>query len=211
MPVDTDEGIILNKYSFSETSLVIHWLTKNNGLISTAARGVFKPKSKYFGKIDLFYYANIEFKKNTKSDLHSLNDIDLIETHNWIRSNIAALHQASYCAALIEKLVEKDTPITNIFYNFLAFLHSLNKQSVSITPLLWFEIKLLSEFGEFPYPKEVSSTETNYILSLLNSDSPIIIQIPDKVVNEINRYVLKYLPYNERLLSLRRKAISLVS
>lgn len=211
MPVDTDKGIILNKYSFSETSLIIHWLTKNNGLISTAARGVFKLKSKYFGKIDLFYYANIEFKKNTKSDLHSLNDIDLIETHNWIRSNIVALHQVSYCATLIEKLVEKDTPITNLFYNFLTLIQSLNKQNISLIPLFWFEIKLLSEFGEFPYLKEVSSTEPNYILSLLNSDSPINIQIPGRVINEINRYVLKYLPYNERLLSIRRKAINLAS
>lgn len=209
MPVDTDEGIILNKYSFSETSMVIHWLTKNNGLISTAARGVFKPKSKFFGKIDLFYYANIEFKKNIKSDLHSLNDVDLIKTHDWIRSNISALHQASYCATLIEKLVEKDTPITNLFYNFLTFVQSLNKQNASLIPLLWFEIKLLSEFGEFPYPKEVNSPEHNYIYLLVNSDSPINIQIPDKVINEINRYVLKYLPYNERLLNLRKKATNL--
>ncbi len=210
MPVETDEGIILNKYSFSETSIVIHWLTNNSGLISTAARGVFKPKSKYFGKIDLFYYANIEFKKNIKSDLHSLNDIDLISTHDWIRTNITALHQASYCATLIERLVEKDSPIPNIFKNFLTFIESLNKQSASLISLLWFEIKLLTDFGEFPYPKEVSLNELNYIQLLANSNSPQNIEIPKKIINDINRYVLKYLPNNERLLSIRKKATNLI-
>lgn len=211
MPDEIDEGIILNKYPFSETSLVIHWITKNLGLISTVARGVFRQNSKFSGKIDLFYRANIEFRKSLKSDLHSLKEVDLIETHQWIRENISALHQSSYCAALIENLIEKNTPIPNIFEYFATFLNFLKFKNDSPLPLLWFETKLLIESGELNLPKKIESNPglKSLFNALINSNTPqdLPADFNKTEIKSLINYNLYNFQFNERLLNLRKKAM----
>ncbi|MGC8742501.1 MAG: DNA repair protein RecO [Verrucomicrobiia bacterium] len=209
MSDEKDEGFVIKKYPFSETSLIIHWLTKNSGLISTIARGVFRQNSKFYGRIDLFYCANIEFKKSQKSDLYSLKEVDLIDACFWIRENISALHKASYAAILIEKIIPKNTPIPHIFALFSTFLNYLKNHSDSFAPVLWLETKLLIESGEFQIPeKHRSGKMIDTINILIKSDSPeSIVNLDLKELNQIAKVNLNSLALNEQQQNLRRKAL----
>lgn len=210
MSDEKDEGFVIKKYPFSETSLIIHWLTKNSGLISTIARGVFRQHSKFYGRIDLFYYANIEFKKSQKSDLYSLKEVDLTDACFWIRNNISALHKASYAAILIEKIIPKNSPVPHIFVLFSTFLNYLKTHSDSFAPVLWLETKLLNESGEFQLPEKYKSGDQiiNLVNLLLKSDSPeSIINIGIKELNQIAKVNLNSLTLNEQQQNLRRKAL----
>lgn len=207
MPDESDTGLIINRYPYSETSLIVVWLAKNHGIISTSARGVFKQNSNFFGKIDLFYLANFEFRVNQKSDLHALKDISLIDTFPRLRINLVALNRASYCAFLIQKLVEKNTPVPDIFELFLQLLKYLVSDG-GILPLLQFEIILLFQSGELYMHERCSPTIKSFVQEVISAGEIVeTLKLDNRMLGELHTLILKSLPENEQLMKLRRSAL----
>ncbi|MCC6823333.1 MAG: DNA repair protein RecO, partial [Verrucomicrobia subdivision 3 bacterium] len=104
-------GLILRTRALTETSLIVNWLTPNLGRISTVAKGARRPKSAFAGKLDLFYAADFTFQRSRRSDLHTLREIKLRETHPALRHEIGYLQQAAYCSKLVEQTTETETPL----------------------------------------------------------------------------------------------------
>ena len=98
--IESASGIILRTRPLTETSLIVHWLTPELGRIATVAKGARRPKSPFAGKLDLFYAADFSFSRSRRSDLHTLREVKLRETHGAIREDILKLQQAGYAAAL---------------------------------------------------------------------------------------------------------------
>src|SRR5437879_8044234 len=92
-------GLILRLYPLTETSLIVHWLTGNIGRLATVAKGARRPKSPFRGKLDLFYLADLSFSRSRRSELHTLREVSLRETHEALRKELGHLQQACYCAA----------------------------------------------------------------------------------------------------------------
>jgi len=44
------QGLVLRVYPLTETSLIVRWLTRELGRISTVAKGARRPKSPFRGK-----------------------------------------------------------------------------------------------------------------------------------------------------------------
>ncbi|RJR31260.1 MAG: hypothetical protein C4574_01355, partial [Candidatus Latescibacterota bacterium] len=53
MAAQSTLGIAIQRVPFSESSQVVHFLTRDNGRLVCMARGVFRPKSGLHGGIDL--------------------------------------------------------------------------------------------------------------------------------------------------------------
>ena len=83
--IESATGLILRTRSFTETSLIVHWLTPNFGRIATLAKGARRPKSPFLGKLDLFYLADFSFSRSRRSDLHMLREVSLREMHGALR------------------------------------------------------------------------------------------------------------------------------
>lgn len=143
-------GIILRTYPLSETSLIVRWLTPEFGRIDTAAKGARRPKSPLRGKLDLFYEAEFSFARSRRSELHSLREVSLRETHPALREDLGRLHQASYGAALVEQVTEKETPLPEIFALLHGFLAHLTSCAPKPRGVFAFELKLLREQGLEP-------------------------------------------------------------
>src|SRR6185503_10337126 len=109
--VERTQGLILRTRPLTETSLIVQWLTPDAGRIDTVAKGARRPNSPFRGKLDLFYLADFSFSRSRRSDLHTLREVVLRETHNLLRQELGYLQQASYCAALVEQTTEKETPL----------------------------------------------------------------------------------------------------
>src|SRR6184192_3152717 len=107
--IETTRGLVLRTRPLTETSLIVHWLTTDLGRISTVAKGARRPKSPFRGKLDLFYEADFSFQRSRRSELHALHEVSLRETHAPLRTELGYLQQASYCAALIEQVTERET------------------------------------------------------------------------------------------------------
>jgi DNA repair protein RecO (recombination protein O) len=143
-------GIILRKRRLTETSLILHWLTKEHGRIATVAKGALRPKSPFRGKLDLFFECDLSFVRSKRSDLHTLKEATLRESNGVLRTDVLKLQQASYAAALIEQLTETQTELPGEFETFHGFLQALPVLPADARPILAFELKLLERHGQLP-------------------------------------------------------------
>ena len=149
--IEETQGIILRTIRYSESSLIVHWLTEDHGRISTMVRGALKPKSSFRGKLDLFYVCQLSFQRSTRSTLHNLREINLKETFERLRHDVEKINQASYVAQLTSKSIEEDTPVEGLFDLLITFLSGLSQsRKPDLLLVLWFEFRLLQLLGLEP-------------------------------------------------------------
>jgi DNA repair protein RecO (recombination protein O) len=150
MTTESATGIILRTWPLTETSLIIHWLTPTFGRLATVAKGARRTKSPFAGRLDLFYLADFSFRRSRSSDLHTLREVSLRETHGAIREDIFKLQQAAYAAAFIEQATETESPLPEIFELMRGFLKLLCQQPPQPQNIFALELKLLQELGLKP-------------------------------------------------------------
>ena len=143
-------GLVLRTRPLTETSLIVQWLTADFGRLSTVAKGARRPKSPFHGKLDLFYLAEFSFIRSRRSDLHTLCEVSLQETHAALRREMLSLQQAAYCASLTEQTTETETPIPAVFALLKDVLGRLPNIPPQPRTVFAFELKLLHELGLEP-------------------------------------------------------------
>ena len=148
--VERAQGLILRTRPLTDTSLIVHWLTPELGRIATVAKGARRSNSPFRGRLDLFYLADFSFSRSRRSDLHTLREVLLRQTHPLLRRELACLRQASYFAALIEQTTETDTPLPTIFPLLAGLLDHLPGQPPRPLTIFAFELKLLTQLGLTP-------------------------------------------------------------
>lgn len=152
--IERSHGLILRTRPFTETSLIVEWLTPEAGRISTIAKGARRAKSPLRGKLDLFYEAEFSFTRSRRSELHTLSEVILRETHPSLRRELAYVRQASYCAELITQTTEKETPLPAVHELMRSFLAALTNHPSQPRNIYAFELKLLGELGLQPDMEE---------------------------------------------------------
>lgn len=149
------QGIVLRTRPLTETSLIVHWLTADLGRVATVAKGARRPKSLFRGKLDLFYEAELTFRRSRTSELHTLAELELRQTHSRLRTDYHRLSQVAYAAALVEMTTEVDTPLMETWELFGGFLRLLAGPAevtagTSTAAVLAFELKHLTDLGQAP-------------------------------------------------------------
>ena len=139
----------------TETSLIVQWLTPELGRVATVAKGARRANSPFRGKLDLFYEADFSFARSRRSELHTLREVSLRQTHPRFREDLHALQQAAYCTALLEQTTETETPIPTLHALFKSFLTEVTQGMGLPRTVLTFEAKLLVELGQQPDMDEV--------------------------------------------------------
>ena len=132
-------GLILRTRPLTETSLIVHWLTPDFGRIATAAKGARRAQSPFLGKLDLFYLADFSFSRSRRSDLHTLREVSLRETHGALRQDLGRLRQAAYAASFVEQATETETPLPAVFELMREFLVCLCRQKSAPQNVFAFE------------------------------------------------------------------------
>ena len=147
---ETVTGLILRTRPLTETSLIVYWLTPTLGRITTVAKGARRPQSPFRGQLDLFYLGQLSFARSTRSELHTLREVRLQDTHATLRQDWLYLQQASYCAQLIEQTTEMEGPVPGVFDLTLAFLEYLVRHPPQPRTVFAFELRLLEQLGLRP-------------------------------------------------------------
>ena len=206
-------GIILRTRPLTETSLIVHWLTPDFGRTATAAKGARRPKSSFLGKLDLFYLADFSFSRSRRSDLHTLREVNLRETHAALRGDMLKLRQAAYAAAFIEQATETETPLPAVFELLRGFVDHLCHHSPSPQTVFAFELKLLREIGLFPdwSKTDIPAGTKKTAAALADSDWPLFSRLkPTRDQSEeLRRFLHGFLIYHlERLPKGRAAALA---
>ncbi|HEX4342355.1 MAG TPA: DNA repair protein RecO [Verrucomicrobiae bacterium] len=198
--IQSATGIVLRTRPLTDTSLIVNWLTRDLGRVSTAAKGARGNKSLFRGKLDLFYEADFSYTPSRRSDLHALREVNLRETHAPLRQEIRHLQQAAYAAALIEQTTEKETPLPAIYELMHQFLAMLPQRPPQPRSVFAFELKLLADLGLNPDLAQTHLTEATkgLVHALLESDWPEIYTLKPTApqANELRHFLHGYLIFH---------------
>jgi DNA repair protein RecO (recombination protein O) len=145
--LETTPAILLRKTKLSDTSLILTWLTDAHGKLRTVARGARQAKSKFAGRLDLFYECEISFARSRKSDLHALREVVLRETHEGLRAQYERVSLASFFVELIELVTEPEHGVPELSDLFRRALRHLDEHAASIRALEHFENELVRLLG----------------------------------------------------------------
>jgi DNA repair protein RecO (recombination protein O) len=213
MNVERATGIVLRTRPLTDTSLIVQWLTPDSGRLATVAKGARRSKSPFRGQIDLFYLAEISFVRSRRSQLHTLREVRLLESHAALRPELAWLRQASYCAAIIEQTTETDTPLPGLFEAFTGLLRELPRHPPGAVALFAFEMKLLDNLGLMPNiaAADLSIGVKQLLQKFANEDWPVLfcLRLSAAQISEIDHYLYAFFIYNlDRLPANRNDALA---
>jgi len=99
----------------TESSLIVHWLTENAGLIKTVAKGARRAKSSFAGRLDLFIEAELEWTRSGRSELHALREVSVHDYRTGLRKSYRDAVIAAYFGQLLEQVLELDHPVPEMF------------------------------------------------------------------------------------------------
>lgn len=72
MPVARDRALLLKRFAFSESSLVVHVCTREHGRVHLLAKGAYRPTSRYFAVLDLLDTLELEWQHDPRRELSTL-------------------------------------------------------------------------------------------------------------------------------------------
>lgn len=147
---ERDQGIILRTRPLTETSLIVHWLTADQGRIHTVAKGARRAKSPFKGKLDLFFESQILIQPSRRSDLHTLKEATTLSPHKALRKDLNRINLMAHAVQLIEKSTETESPLPGIHAIVSTLLAHLDAAGVRPALVYGLEIKLLNELGLGP-------------------------------------------------------------
>ena len=137
-------GIVIRWFRYSDSSLIVHWVTQDHGRLNTMARGALRAKSSFKGKLDLFNQCQLSFKRSRQSTLHTLHEVQLQKHHSALSRQLSRFEQTCYASQLISQCIEEDTPVEGLFELFDAYLMGMQvAQTESCLQTLCFECHLL--------------------------------------------------------------------
>jgi len=145
-----DRAILVRKNRLTESSMVIHWVTRGNGRVSTVAKGALRPGSPFAGRLDLFYEAEISFAPSRRSELHALREVQLLHPFEARGLDYARLALAAYFAELAERASQPAHPMPELFDLLARGLGYLRSNPSDLRALTHFEREMCRVLGSEP-------------------------------------------------------------
>ncbi len=145
--MDKARGIVIRLTRLSDTSLIVHWCTEEVGLLKTVAKGARRPRSPFAGKLDLFVEADLVWVPSRASELHILKELEVADFHAEIRRGYSETMLAAYFGQLLEKVVEREHPVPELFDLLRRALGYLVKFPADRRALLHYERQLAELLG----------------------------------------------------------------
>jgi len=138
-------AILVRRVRWSETSLIVTWMTDHFGTVQTLARGALRPKSGFAGKLDIFHRAEISFSPSRRSTLHTLHEVVLQGIPQAFPYKRLVL--ASYFAELAASASPTMQPAHDVWDLLHRALEHLAGVDVSLRALPHFECELAKILG----------------------------------------------------------------
>jgi DNA repair protein RecO (recombination protein O) len=195
--IERATGLILRTRRLTETSLIVHWLTPDLGRLAAVAKGALRPKSPFGGKLDLFFEADLSFSRSRRSDLHTLREVSLRDSHPKLRQDLDRLRIAACAARWIELATETETPVSEPFGLMRRLLACLDTKPASASLVFAFELVLLTVSGLRPgfesAPLSVGTRKALALLATADWTQLDRLKLSEGQVREIDRFLRPHL------------------
>jgi len=145
--VEKAQALLISRHPLTETSLIVHWCSRDYGLFKTVAKGALRPKSSFAGRLDLFVSCEVAFVRSRSSDLHILREAHLSEARLGLRESYARVLAATYFGKLVELVAESETPLDGVYELLLLAVDYLAAHEPSPALVERFERRLCELLG----------------------------------------------------------------
>ncbi|MCF7848909.1 MAG: DNA repair protein RecO [Kiritimatiellales bacterium] len=143
-------AIPLAYYPVSNTSRVVHWMTKQQGKISTMLKGALRPKSMFLGGYSLFSTSELLYYDRGTAGLFTGKECSLLHSRPQFRDDWRAMMAASYITALFAKTTPEHAPQDGLFELYEELL-DLTVEFGRYTPFFfWAELRFCDWSGHAP-------------------------------------------------------------
>ncbi len=145
--MEKGRGIVMRTVKLGDTSLIVHWLTMEAGLIKTVAKGARRARSPFAGLLDLFVEAELVWVPSRRSDLHILKEASVLDFKPALRRSYTAISLAAYFGQLLEGAVEREHPVPELFELLAGAFDYLESHPPTRKVLLHYERRLAERLG----------------------------------------------------------------
>lgn len=157
-----DQAIVLSRINYGERDRILTLLTRENGKITTIAKGVRTEKSRLSGGIELLSISDVTFIDG-KSDMKTLVSSRLIKHYDLFSGDLTRMRQAFDALKIIKKISE-DGSGQEYFQLLLTLFECLGDRSYDPRLVeVWSGLHLLSSSGTAPrigvFPDDVELFE----------------------------------------------------
>lgn len=143
-----EPAICLRTVDYSETSQVVHFLTRGQGVVRLLAKGSKRTKSKSGGALDLFSRGDLVFTDSRSGGLGTLIEFSETSAHPGLRQDVRRLHAGLYMLELTAAMLAEGDPhpeIHDLLVNALTRLAQPDAPAPAV--LAYFQWRLLKRVG----------------------------------------------------------------
>ena len=143
-----DAAICIRAYDYSETSQVLGFLTRENGVLRVMAKGTKRPKGKSGGAVDLMAQGDLSYTQKNLDALAILVEFSESVSRRAIRRNARRLNAGLFCVELTGLLLAEGDPHPEVYDLLNKTLDRLAHDDAPIPAVLaWFQWRLLRFVG----------------------------------------------------------------
>lgn len=151
MPTYRDRALVLKRYPFSESSLVVHVGTREHGRVHVMAKGAYRTSARYYAVLDLLDTLEIEWDESPRRDLANLRAATIVERRRSIPEDPRRWSAACSLLELADLAFRPAHPDPNLYDLLEANLAALDDAaSAPDCVLVAFELGFLERLGLTP-------------------------------------------------------------
>ncbi|BAS28315.1 DNA repair protein RecO [Limnochorda pilosa] len=143
------EGVVLRSQAFGEADRIVTLLTRSEGKVRAAARGVRRTRSRLMGPTQLFTYGSYLLVRG-RSDLETLSQGEIRESLRNLREDLERMAYASYACELVDRMVEEREADEPVFFLVLQVLRQMDAGADPFGLARYLELALLDHLGYQP-------------------------------------------------------------
>lgn len=146
------EAVVLRAVKYGEHDKMLTLFTKQDGKLSSVAKGACSPKSKYIASAQMFAFSEFVLNTSETGRMPYVAGADVIRGFYGINKDIQRLAGAGYCAELTDSFYEDQMgePVTfQLLYYTLLLIERAGIQSINMI-VLAFALKLTGICGTNP-------------------------------------------------------------
>ena len=151
MSIHKTEVLVLNKWDFRETSIIVNFYSRDFGKMSGLLKGIKKEPAKFASTLELFSHNDIVFYKKINSALHLVSQCDTKDNFSLIRQNISKIGVASLMMELIDEIMPQEDKNEEVFDLATTCLNELESTDNPDKIMTIFKIKMLTFSGFKPH------------------------------------------------------------
>jgi DNA repair protein RecO (recombination protein O) len=151
MSIHKTEVLVLKKWDFRETSIIVSFLSRDFGKMSGLLKGIRKEPEKFASTLEPFSHNEIVFYKKINSALHLVSQCDIKDNFSLIRQDISRIGVASLMMELIDEVMPLEDVNAEVFDLAATCLKELETNYNPEKIMTIFKIKMLAFSGFKPH------------------------------------------------------------